>query len=346
MTTTLTKIGGYYHARIRTANGGSKTISTGATNLEDAERAVRESGLDELQAAARAGRLSREAIGMITTGRKLTITKALEKFSESLMRRRSPKTAANTMNVLRVWERDMHIGNLPPSALTDEHVDKWINNPESTAKAQTRRLCLSAIRVFMDFCLDHGWMASNPAGRSRVQVNMRMLSHEQKEAKEMLPFTTPEVKRLLKYFESNNMVFWQFAVKISDEIGLRLGDICNLEWDSFSKSGYAIVWTDKRDRRVMAPISDELSELLTLIPVSHEKYLFPEEREFNLDPKQRARLSIYFKRYCEYNDIKGKSFHCLRHGCITRWHKEGKSLEHISREVGHASTKTTKGYVH
>ncbi len=345
--TTLAKIGKYYHARVKTADGQSKTISTHSTNKDEATRIVAESGLDKLQVAAKAGRLTREAIGMISAGKKLTLPKAFLRFEESLLRRRSPKTAANTMTVLRCWERDMKLSSLPPSAITEKHIDDWINDPASENKAQTRRLSLSALRTFFDFCLDHGWIVSgNPAGRQRVAVDYRILSHAQKEVEEREPFSHLEAKRMVKYFADEGMVFWQFATQIAWEIGMRLGDICNLEWSCFAEAGRVVVWTEKRDRRISVPISDELSELLTMIPVGHERYLFPEQREIHTDAAKRATLSVYFKRYCERNGITDKSFHCLRHGCITRWDKEGKSLESIGKAVGHSNTKTTKGYVH
>ena len=139
--------------------------------------------------------------------------------------------------------------------------------------------------------------------------------------------------------------FWQFAILISWEIGLRLGDICSLEWDCFTTPGRVTVWTDKRDRRISVPLSDELQQLITLIPLTSDQYLFPTER-VNIEQNKVAALSVFFKRLCEKVQITDKSFHCLRHGCITRWAKEGKSLESIGKDVGHANTKTTAGYVH
>ena len=194
------------------------------------------------------------------------------------------------------------------------------------------------------FCVAKGWSAGDPA--RLVRVNLGTLSHAQKEVTEREPFTEFEFKRLVNALNKDGKMFWEFAVRLSWEIGLRLGDICNLEFDSFAKPGHIIVWTDKRDRRIAVPISKEIEELVTRIPLTSDKYLFPKERALNLDPKKRAILSVYFKRLAERQSIKDKTFHCLRHACITRWAKEGKSLESIGKHVGHASTKTTEGYVH
>jgi integrase len=69
-------------------------------------------------------------------------------------------------------------------------------------------------------------------------------------------------------------------------------------------------------------------------------------------------LSVQFARLCERLKIYGKSFHGLRHFKATQeFGKASKdklakklaetlTLEQIATLLGHASTKTTKGYVH
>lgn len=352
---TLTKIGKHYHARIRTVEGKQTTITTRATDKDEARRIVKESGIADLERAAKSGRLTQEAIGRVTSGRKLTTGKAVADYITNMATYREPKTVANIANTLACWLRDMKLESLPPSALNEKHIDPWINDTESTIKAQTRKLNLSAIRGFFDWCLSHGYVFNgNPAGKRRCHVAIRLLTHEQREAKELIPFNHHEVKRLVLYFEAQGEVFWQFATLCAWEIGLRLGDICQLEFDCFDKPGHVTVWTDKRDRRISVPISDALAELVTLIPLSHDRYLFPEQRTMNSDPKRRAFLSVYFKRYCERNEITGKSFHCLRHACVTRLNNQFKTegmthdecMERIGKIVGHGNKSTTEKYVH
>ena len=68
-------------------------------------------------------------------------------------------------------------------------------------------------------------------------------------------------------------------MKFSAELGLRLGDICKLEWECFTTAGKIIVHTDKSNKRLELPINGELSELVTQIPVEDGTYLFPEQRQ-------------------------------------------------------------------
>lgn len=340
----LIKIKKIWHARIRDASGHTRTVTTRCTDKGEAKKAA--ACVGELEAAGRSARLTAEVIGRITTGKKVTVEKAIAAFEQALLRRRSPKTASNIISTLHTWANAMKVLTQPPASVGMESVDKWINDAESSAKASTRRVNLSALRTFFDYCCDEGWMVGNPAGKQRVSIRMNLLSHAQKETTERLPFTELEVKRLLDHANKKGLVFWEFAVLISWEIGLRLGDICNLEFECFNQPRRAVVWTDKRDKRVSVPISRQLEELVTLVPLTSDKYLFPEQRELNLDPKRRAILSIQFKRIAERCDIKEKSFHCLRHACITRWAKEGRSLESIGKDVGHANAGTTQAYVH
>lgn len=342
---TLTKIGRRYHVRVKTTDGKHRTITTKAETKKEAEAVVKEAKLKEIEVAAKAGILCRKAVGVITTGRRLTVERALDAFEKALAIRRSPKTVANTMINLQCWMREEKIEKLPLSMLESSHVDNWVNKEDDT-KAQTRRLRLSSIRSFMDYAIDRGYISSNPAGRSMVKIQTSGMTFKQLEPEKKVPFTELEVRRMLSFFDRMGVRFWKFASLISWEIGLRLGDICNLEWDCFNEPHHIIVHTSKTGKRIAVPISKELENEICLIPLRHELYVFPDERALNQDPARRATLSTYFKRYCERNGIHDKAFHCLRHACITRWAKEGKSLESIGKDVGHSSTKTTEGYVH
>lgn len=345
MTLTKHKSSGVYHARIRTADGKTKTITTRTADKTEARRIVKASGLRELEATAKAGRLTREAIGVITTGRKLTCLAAVAAWVEWMESvGKAPKTTHNNASTVRAFLHQAKLETVPPSAVNEKHISAWINSEDSESKAGTRAVNLAALRGFFGFCAAKGWTIGDPA--RLVRVNLSKLSHAQKEVAEREPFTMLEIKRLIKHCNDCGLVFWEFAVRLSNEIGLRLGDICNLEFDCFSKPGHIIVWTDKRDRRISVPISDEIEELVTMIPLTHPKLLFPEQAEINKDPARRASLSVQFKRLCERCEITDKTFHHLRHTCITRWTKEGKSLEAIGRDVAHKDTKTTRGYVH
>jgi integrase len=325
---TLNKKGGVYHVSVATPQG-NKRISTGARDRATAEQIVKESGVKRLDIAAKAGRLTQQAIGQITTGHKLTMSKAFQQFRDWL-------ESIGRLN-------DMNLAGLPPSAVTEQHVNQWINAPNENGSAY-RETALSGIRSFFEFTAAKGWSIGNPA--RLVRVNMRQLSHEQKEPKEVVPFTKLEINRLIKYTEDKGLTFWTAAVRISRETGLRLGDVARLEWNCFAEPGCLIVWTSKRLKRVAVPISDELQEVITTIPITHKQYVFPEQRVIASDPKRVSGLSVQFGRICAKCEITGKSFHGLRHHFVSELKRQGKTLEEIGKLVGHSDTATTEGYVH
>ena len=147
--------------------------------------------------------------------------------------------------------------------------------------------------------------------------------------------------------------WWRWAVGISSATSLRLGDVCQLEHASFAVPGHLIVHTDKGLSRVLLPIDNAvtpgLAEILAEIPPTASPYLFPDEQRQYEDIKTgRPKFSVYFKRavIALGLDATGKSFHSLRHSAISRWNAQGFSLDQCKTYAGHASSKTTKGYVH
>ncbi len=336
---TLIKKGKYYHSVIRTERG-TRTITTKCKDKGEALKVVRDSHIKELEQAARSTRLTSQAIGKILTGNKLTVLKAIDEWEQWLMRQRSSRTAADSLGKVRRWARDAKVENVPPSSIKEEDIGNWIN-AEGESKYATRVVVLSAIRSFFRFCTIRAYTAADPS--LETSVRMEGLSHEQKESKEVALFTQAQINRIVHNTEG----FWQSATLISAETGLRLGDVAQLEWACFSTPGHLTVWTDKRNRRVSYPISEELSEAIASVPVISETYLFPEEREKQLSATRRSNLSVQFTRLLKHLklDAPGRSFHSLRHTLITRLDREGKSLADIGKIVGHSSEETTKGYI-
>lgn len=347
---------GVYIARFKTAQGTTSQVTTRCTSLDEAKKVVKESGLADLELAAKAGRLTREAVGHITTGKRLTVSMAIDQWVAWMKAKaRAPKTIYNCESTVRRWATDTEVEKLPPSAVTAKPIDKWVN-AAGVSKAQTRKVNLSAIRSFFGFCAARGWCIIDPS--MDVDIRMDGLSHSQKERNERKPFTKEELAKITAELERRGDVFWQFAVAANLETGMRLGDVCQLEWECFTEPGKIAVWTDKRNKRLELKVSEKLMRLVTEIPVSSPKYLFPEQRECNADVKRRAALSMQFKRICESLDIEGKSFHCLRHTFATQKFQgksksdlakrlaDALSIEEISQLLGHSKAGTTKGYIH
>src|SRR5262245_33706722 len=133
----LRKIGKFYHAEFKTQTGTIKSVSTKATELSEAKRLAKEAGIEQLEHAAKAGRITQQVIGQITTGRKLTMEKAIAEFSEwqhSISR--SVRTIDNKQQIFDRWLAwDKGLSTLPPAAITEKHISPFVNRQDSPAGA-------------------------------------------------------------------------------------------------------------------------------------------------------------------------------------------------------------------
>ena len=320
---------------------GNRTTTTGCPNYADALEVVKKSKIPELEKAAAVSRLSAQAVSQIISGEKVTVPDAASRWTKWLGDvGRSERTIDNYNTFIQAWIRDCKLEKMFPSEIQEEHIDTWVNDPRISSKAGSRQVMLSTVTSFMEYCVAKGFAFNNPA--SLVRVKFHKLKHEQKEPREKGIFSDEDVAKLM----ANAPEFWKAAIGISRWTGLRLGDICNLEWSCFNKPGKMVVWTDKRDRRVELEIPQQLADVLALVPIKDPHYLFPSAREILLDARRRSNLSVNFRRICQRLGIKGRTFHELRHTYVTDCVKRGIPMPHISRAVGHTSTSTTEGYNH
>ena len=350
----LKKIDGIYHAQFRTATGARRMISTKQSDLTCAKDIVKQAGIAEMERAALAGKLSREVVGRILTGKRMTLLKAVAPFREWMKTRgRSPKTIAENAITLSAWIREMKIGSLPPTAVTETHIADWVNDADKERGQGSRKLALGHLHTFFAFCCANGWVAADPS--QVIGIDYSVLSHDQKEPAQRQPFTAAELDQLTAHLKSelrtlgqdmarvenaseytdhgravklgklggkhSELFFWLFAVRCSAQTGLRLSDIAGLEWRCFGEPGKLIVWMDKTNQRIEHPLPVELETMVTQIPVTSQTRLFPEQHEIISDVRRRSLLSVQFTRLCERIGILGKSYHCIRHSAASeRYH--------------------------
>lgn len=341
MTLTKHPESGVYKARVKTNDGRTVTLTTGAKTRAEAERIIKASHLPELEEAAKAGRLTADALSRILAGKKLTLEMAIKDFGAGqTMMGRSKILIHNYAAILNRFGEVTGALNKSVTAVTEKMVYDFINGPGESA-ASWRRTQLSAINTFFEFCQTKSWVLINPAGT--IQVRMDTLTHAQKEKRSRNPFTATELNILESATEAGS--FWHTAIIIARRTGLRLGDIAKLEWDSFAVPKKIIVWTEKRDKRVALDLHPSLEKAIGAVAPINKRFVFPEEAEISSDMNRRANLSTYFRRLCEANNIEGKTFHDIRSHYVTACAKAGIPIEHIAVNVGHSSTATTRGYM-
>ncbi len=304
-------------------------------------------------------------------------------------RGRAPKTIHENTITLTAWMREMNLQNLPPGAVTGSQIADWINDPGKERSQSTRLIALGHLHTFFEFCSSNGWVSADPS--QAIGIDHSVLSHDQKEPAERKPFTVEELQQITDYLKSelaeigqemarieqsteytangkviylakleekrSEMTFWLFAVRCSAQTGLRLSDVAGLEWRSFSDPGKIVVWQDKTNRRIEHHLPPELETMVTQIPVTSPKHLFPEQQQIISDVRRRSLLSVQFKRLCERLGIKGKSYHSTRRAAAVEKYgsiqkedlakrlAENLSLAQIKQLLGHSNAKTTRKYL-
>jgi len=344
---------------------------------------VKQTKLEDIVVLGKNGALSERVIAQFQRGtpKRITLESVRDEWQDWMEKvGKAPRSIETCLNNFDRWIKTQKIQRKNPMHVTVDDIYPFVNPVDSPIKIKTRSIRLFAIRTLFEYLVAHNYSAGNPSAIVKVRKDKSLVGHSQQEVKRIEAFTKAEYNKLIKYFDReiahvqamlrgqkkdpgirkpvtrlNWLQFFRFATVFSYEIGLRLGDICQLEWLSFSEVGEVIVHTDKSDTRIAVPMSDDMQAALELVPTDDMDYLFPMQRELILS-KKRSQVSVYFKNELDRCEIEGKSFHALRHTCIRRMRKELKDeygdeitadevLERIGRVVAHANTSTTKGYL-
>ena len=344
----LVKENGVYVARFKGMDGKTHQRSTKVGSLEEAKEIVRLAKLKELEQAALANALTADSLQAIMAGKRCSMRLAIEEWAQWGRENLEPNTIHTEHSMLNQWIRLIGAENWAVTKITPDHINQFINDPEDDASKSTRTIRLSAIRSFFRLCTDRCYCLRNPS--RDVKLRMRILSHAQKEPKKRIPITAAQYRHIM----GNTEGFWKWATALSYWTGLRLSDICNLEWDCFAGSEI-IVHMQKTDDRVAIDLSElfigggELRQIILEITMEaggDKQFCFPKQRAVINDPQKRHALSMQYTRLLSSVGIEHRSFHCLRHSCATRLKAAGKTLAEIGRVLGHKNEKTTKGYAH
>ena len=342
----------HWLCEIQTEAGDRKSINTFCQTKQEAEIVVAIAKLEEIEKQAIATRLTAEAVTLITANRKITVADALAEWKDHFKKRSwSERTSQNNLGVVSQWMSEEGVDMLSIGSITDAEIGVWINNPDSTSKRGTRQFKLSCLRNFFRFAVEKRYILANPA--NLVDVSLHCLSHKQKETEHKKVFTDEEYMKV--YLQSSGALgvhpvvtskFIRHAILLGRETGLRLGDICNLEWDSLDFEARTItVWMRKPGKRVQLPMSNAVHATFFGARPGARKFVFPLEQVIINDPKRRAILSLIFSRYFKLCGFPGYSFHSLRATAATDLALKGATMTEIATYLGHTNTSTTLAYV-
>lgn len=204
---------------------------------------------------------------------------------------------------------------------------------------------------------------ANSHYRVKVPMLTRISTHAEKKSIETL--SVAEQAKLFDCIHTDTDKY-KIAISLSLCLGLRLGEICALQWTDidFTNKTMAINHTVQRitamtltektsktnllegtpksdcSNRII-PISAELLQMLDTIR-SDEPYIFGGEK-----PLEPRTMQYQFKRILKEAMISDRNFHILRHTFATNCVEKGIDVKSLSEILGHSDVKITLNrYVH
>ena len=341
---------GYMYVEYKDANDDRKFKSLHTKDRSLANKMIKDARVEDIENMVKY-RIDPEQIIRSLTFTDKTIGEALDEWEEVYeMRGASDGTVLRNKAVVESLLTFNDLGlDIGCSQLKMRHIHEYINAKDNRSKS-TRERNLSAINVFMKFLNNQGYIRGNPAGE--VRVTNKNLTHKQIHPRSFEPFTDEEIEIMMSVRKEElvpSLQFFYYAIRIAHATGLRIGDVCQLEWDCVDiEKSELIVYTEKRETQVVLPIDEEwtpgLRKALIDIELTGTPYLFPIQREVSINHKIRSRHSTYFKRFLDYCGIEGKSFHSFRHYRFSKWKQKIKSIKDLKGFTGHKSASSVAIY--
>jgi len=172
-----------------------------------------------------------------------------------------------------------------------------------------------------------------------------------------------EQSKLLQYLYEE-MDIYKLGIIVCISTGLRLGEICALQWKDVDLKGKVLhvnatvqrIAMDGQDRKTILlegepksifskreiPLSDEMVKLLLPYQNRGKKYVIQGNK-----PMEPRTYQNKFQKYLQMAGIEKKNFHILRHTFATNCINSGMDIKSLSEILGHSDVKITLNrYVH
>lgn len=199
-----------------------------------------------------------------------------------------------------------------------------------------------------------------------VNCNLQRLTVKRKE-KEMRVLTLQEQDALVRVLLSGTDIY-KFGVMLSLYTGIRVGELCALQWENLCLSSSTlkvrrtlqriqdrtagaatktkIVITEPKSQCSMRdiPLPLFIVELARRFETSPKAYVLSGDKDRFIEPRT---MQNKFKRYIAEADIADANFHATRHTFATRCVEVGFDVKTLSEILGHANVNITLNrYVH
>ena len=216
---------------------------------------------------------------------------------------------------------------------------------------------VNAILVFLHSCFKYG--------HRQYKLPMPDFIYFPKDRKEMRVFSREEQQRLEAYL-LEDIDIYKFGVLLTLYTGLRIGELCALQWKDIDANGITIRKTMQRLQKisgfgsevVLGSPKTKTSARIIPLPRFLNSYVenFKQGRDpmdyiLSTDKRPVAEprfMQNKFKKYMQDVEIEGATFHTLRHSfatrCVDSYNFEIKTLSEL---LGHSTIEMTLNkYVH
>lgn len=179
------------------------------------------------------------------------------------------------------------------------------------------------------------------------------------EKKEMRVLSVDEQLQLTTYLNLNIDIY-KFGILLALYTGIRVGELCALQWDDITDDYIQINKTmtrvktenGKTEIKIGSPKSDSSKRLIPtpqcILPLVNQfrntGYVLSTDK---LDYTEPRLMQIKFEKIIAESGLEKTNFHALRHTFATRCIEAGVDVKTLSEILGHSDVKTTLNrYVH
>lgn len=191
------------------------------------------------------------------------------------------------------------------------------------------------------------------------KITTPRIRYLKEEKKEMRVLSVDEQLQLTTYLNLNIDIY-KFGILLALYTGIRVGELCALQWDDITDDYIQINKTMTRVKtengnteiKIGSPKSDSSKRLIPtpqcLLPlINHfrnSSYVLSNDR---LDYTEPRLMQIKFEKMIKECGLEKTNFHTLRHTFATRCVEAGVDVKTLSEILGHSDVKTTLNrYVH
>lgn len=282
----------------------------------------------------------------------VTVAEAIRRFIKSRVKNELAASSIATYEaVLTAFNKYLAPG-LPLYGVESRQVTSFLNRrklAEATRKGYAQRL-----NIFFSWCVQQGLIDRNPVTlpstgkRARFSKLPEFLSEAEFEK------LLATIRQDDEQEETPGRKWLLDVVRFAAGTGLRLAEICHLQWHAIDLAGGMLVvknsetFQTKSGRERAVPLVGDAHAVVEALharrPKAGNGYVF---RSVAGNQLYGHFVSRVFREYRRKADLPEYiSFHSLRHTFASWWVQRGGDLYRLKEVLGHADVKTTLKYAH